>query len=259
MKRDLPVTSGSILLLGLLLEAQGALLVFVDAGDGSHLARGGVIVVHHTVVAEEFHYEVLEVGAGALHEHAVVEDVHVAGDDGDLHVAAVLSDLALDVQAVGNLGDLEELEASGDLVVEVGPRGGLALVAEVEPRSKILGVLAKGGLDGFVQADQITVANEREFFLEDGEVVGGFRTVVNSECRNKGGKAHGQCKNEGGCSFHKIKVNKFCYIFKATHCCPGGGMVDTGDLKSLGGNLVRVQVPPRALKTKVFRKISSKT
>ena len=24
-------------------------------------------------------------------------------------------------------------------------------------------------------------------------------------------------------------------------------MVDTGDLKSLGGNLVRVQVPPRAL------------
>ena len=27
----------------------------------------------------------------------------------------------------------------------------------------------------------------------------------------------------------------------------GGGMVDTGDLKSLEGNLVRVQVPPRAL------------
>ena len=231
----------------------------MDAGDGSHLARGGVVVVDHAVVAEELDDEVLEVGARALHEHAVVEDVHVAGDDGNLHVAAVLPDLALDVQAVGNLGDLEVLEASGDLVAEVGPRGGLALVAEVEPRSEILGVLAKGVLDGLVQANQVAVTDEGEFFLEDGEVVRGFRTVVDGECRNKGSKAHGQCENEGGCSFHKIKVNKFCYIFKATHCCPGGGMVDTGDLKSLGGNLVRVQVPPRALKTKVFRKISSKT
>jgi hypothetical protein len=29
--------------------------------------------------------------------------------------------------------------------------------------------------------------------------------------------------------------------------CPGGGMVDAGDLKSSGDNPVRVQVPPRAL------------
>ena len=170
----------------------------MDAGNGSHLARGGVVVVDHAVVAEELDHEVLEVGAGALHEDAVVEHVHVAGNDGDLHVAAVLPDLALDMQAVGDLGDLEVLEASGDLVAEVGPRGGLALVAEVKPRGKILGILAKGGLDGFVQADKITVANEREFFLEDGKVVRGFRAIVNSERRNKGGKAHGQCKNEGG-------------------------------------------------------------
>ena len=250
---------GRLFLLFLLLEAQRSLLVFVDAGHGGHLARRGVVVVHHAVVAEEFDHEVLEVGAGTLHEHAVVEDVHVAGNDGNLHVAAVLPDLALDVQAVGNLGDLEVLEAARDFVAEVGPRSGLAFVAEMEPRGKILGVLAERGFDGLVQVDKVAIADEGELFLEDGEVVWRFRPVVNGKSRNKGRKAHGQCKNEGGCFFHKIKVNKICYIFKATHCCPGGGMVDTGDLKSLGGNLVRVQVPPRALKTKVFRKISSKT
>lgn len=37
--------------------------------------------------------------------------------------------------------------------------------------------------------------------------------------------------------------------------CPGGGMVDTGDLKSLASNGVRVQVPPWALV--VLSKISS--
>lgn len=185
-------------LLFLLLEAQGALLVFVNAGHGGHLARRRIVVVHHAVVAEEFDHEVLEVGARALHEHAVVEDVHVAGNDGDLHIAAVLTDLALDVQAVGNLGDLEVLEARGNLVAEVGPRSSLALVAEVEPRGKILGVLAERCLDGLVQANQVAVTNKREFFLEDGEVVRGFRAVVDGECRNKGGKAHGQRKKEGG-------------------------------------------------------------
>ncbi len=250
---------GQLFLLFLLLEAQGALLVFVNAGHGSHLARRGVIVVHHAVVTEEFHHEVLEVCAGALHEHAVVEDVHVAGNDRNLHVATVLPDLALDMQAIRNFGDLQVLKALGNLIAEIGPCGGLAFVAEVEPRGKILGVLAERGFDGLVQADKVAIADEGEFFLENGEVIGGFRPVVNGKSRNKRRKAHGQCKKEGGCFFHKLKVNKICYIFKATHCCPGGGMVDTGDLKSLGGNLVRVQVPPRALKTKVFRKISSKT
>lgn len=107
---------GQLFLLFLLLEAQGALLVFVDAGHGSHLARRGVVVVHHAVVAEEFHYEVLEVGAGALHEHAVVEDVHVAGNDRNLHVATVLPDLALDMQAIRNFGDLQVLETLGNLI-----------------------------------------------------------------------------------------------------------------------------------------------
>lgn len=37
------------------------------------------------------------------------------------------------------------------------------------------------------------------------------------------------------------------FVYYGHARCPGGGMVDTGDLKSLEGNFVRVQVPPRAL------------
>ena len=45
----------------------------------------------------------------------------------------------------------------------------------------------------------------------------------------------------------KCDKNHKGFQFYLSTTCPGGGMVDTGDLKSLGGNSVRVQVPPRAL------------
>lgn len=38
-----------------------------------------------------------------------------------------------------------------------------------------------------------------------------------------------------------------------TNVCPGGGMVDAGDLKSLASNGVRVRVPPRVLYETVVR------
>ena len=37
----------------------------------------------------------------------------------------------------------------------------------------------------------------------------------------------------------------FSALVQRHNLCPGGGMVDTGDLKSLGRKAVRVQVPPR--------------
>ena len=53
-------------------------------------------------------------------------------------------------------------------------------------------------------------------------------------------------KNHKGFQFYLILWPQN-FLYSACTTCPGGGMVDTGDLKSLGGNSVRVQVPPRAL------------
>ncbi len=45
---------------------------------------------------------------------------------------------------------------------------------------------------------------------------------------------------------HGIDGLFFSALVQRHNLCPGGGMVDTGDLKSLASNGVRVRVPPRA-------------
>lgn len=174
----------------------------MHACDRLALAGGGFVIKDDPVVAEHLAEYFLAGSVAPLGELDVVEYIRIAGHHADLGIDLVGPVGTADTEPVGDFldGDMRDGFLGRGIVLEILPGGGAALVAQLEPA---FGIFFGSRFHGHVDARQVAVTDQRQFFLE---------LVVNIHVAIVGERGNSQCiqgKGQEKCQLsHVTQSNK---------------------------------------------------